>query len=247
MPEPSPNPLITWLKTQPVVVLSPHFDDACLSLGAILTALDGATLVNVFTRSVWLRKSEIEKPTEAYVRAIRDAEDHAFAEHCRLARHDLNCYEPGIVGRNGRQLSALDEDIAQAREPVLAKLDELARPGQKCFLIAPLGVARHVNHLALADIILAAREHLAQNYDLLFYEDQPYAADFYQRVTGLRRFRSRLKGSKLARHVFIPEWHEKERLIGFYPSQFPAPNARRRFRPAALWPLVPHEALWSIS
>lgn len=240
------HPLIAWLKTQPVVVLSPHFDDACLSLGAILTALDGATLINVFTRSVWLRVSAIENPTEEYVRAIRDTEDARFAEHAKLVRHDLHCYEPGIVGRNGRQLSALDEDIAQARGPVLAKLDELAPPGQRCFLIAPLGVARHVNHLALAEIILAAREHLAPSYDLLFYEDQPYAADLYQRVIGLRRFRSRLKGSQLTRHVFVPPWPEKERLIGFYPSQFPAPNARRRFRPAALWPLVPHEALWSI-
>jgi hypothetical protein len=243
----SMHPLIAWLKTRPVVVLSPHFDDACLSVGSILSALDGATLVNVFTRSVWLKTRGVENPTEDYVRTIRDAEDMAFAERVRLDRHDLHCYEPGVVGRNPRDPSHIDEDVVQARTLVLAKLDALAGPDRRPFLLAPLGVGRHVNHHALVEIVLGHHDRLSRSYDLLFYEDQPYAAEMIQRVLALRRFRKRLEGSRLRRHVFTPSWAAKKALIDLYPSQFPPPVSPRRFRPAALWPLAPHEAVWSIS
>lgn len=237
--------LIAWLKTQPVVVLSPHFDDACLSLGAILHALRSATLVNIFTRSVWLRKSAVANPTEDYVRSIRDAEDRAFAEYCGLIRYDLHCCEPAIVGRKPLDPSHVEDDIAQAEAPVLEKLDALAPRIGRSFLIVPLGVGLHVNHRATVEVVLRNLDRIASRYDVLFYEDQPYAAQLFQRLAALRRIKKRLNGNALKRHVFIPPWAEKKALIAFYPSQFPEPNARRRFRPASLWPLAPHEALWS--
>ena len=239
------HPLIAWLKTQPVVVLSPHFDDACLSLGAILHALGSATLVNIFTRSVWLKKSAVANPTEDYVRSIRDAEDRAFAEYCGLIRHDLHCHEPALAGRKPLDPSHVEDDIAQAVAPILEKLDTLAPRAGRAFLMVPLGVGLHVNHRATVEIILRNIDRIESRYDILFYEDQPYAAQFFQRRAALRRMKKRLNGIALKRQVFIPPWPEKKALIAFYPSQFPAPYARRRFRPAALWPLAPHEAVWS--
>jgi LmbE family N-acetylglucosaminyl deacetylase len=237
--------LVRRLKTQPVVVLSPHFDDACLSLGGLLNAVGGGTLINVFTRSLWLVQSEHEKPTEQQVRIIRDAEDAAFARHCGLARHDLGGSEPATLGRRPLDLSHLEEDVADRAPSLLGKLDELARP-ERSFLLCPMGIGRHVNHRATFEILLRNFARIGKSYTLFFYEDLPYAANFYRRLGGIRRMRQRLRGGPLRRHVFVPDWAAKEALIGFYPSQFPPPLRRQRFRPAAVWPFVPHEAFWSV-
>ncbi len=237
--------LVCFLKRQPVVVLSPHFDDACLSLGGVLCALHGATLVNIFTRSLWLPQSPNERATEEQVRAIRESEDRAFAAHCGLARHDLQVRDPGAQGRNSLDLLHLEQDVADATPALLRKLDELAGE-ERSFLFCPMGIGRHVNHRATAEIVLRHLEPIRQKYDLLFYEDLPYAANPYRRLGGLGRVRRRLRGSALRRQVFLLDWPEKEALIGLYPSQFPPPPSRRQFRPAALWPLGFHEAFWSI-
>jgi LmbE family N-acetylglucosaminyl deacetylase len=237
--------LVQRFKTQPVVVLSPHFDDACLSLGGILSAVGGGSLINIFTRSLWLVQSVHEKPTEEQVRIIRDAEDAAFARHCGLTRHDLGGREPATQGRRPLDLSHLEADIADRTPSLLGKLDELAGP-EKSFLLCPMGIGRHVNHRATFEIVLRNLSRIGKAYTLFFYEDLPYAGNFHRRLGGVRRMRRRLGGVPLRRHVFVPDWTAKEALIGFYPSQFPPPLRRRRFRPAAAWPLVPHEAFWSI-
>jgi LmbE family N-acetylglucosaminyl deacetylase len=239
--------LVERLKARPVVVLSPHFDDACLSLGGILSAVGGGTLVNIFTRSLWLKKSDIANPGEDHVRSIRDAEDASFAEHCGLVRHDLRCTEPALKGRKPLDVSHVEEDVGQVAAPLMAKLDELAARQQRAFLFSPLGVGRHVNHRATIEVVLRNLCHLRKAYTLLFYEDQPYAANPHRRWQALNRMRSRFGQTPLTRQVYIPGWPAKKALIGFYPSQFPPPVLQILFRPFALAPFAPHEAFWSLS
>jgi LmbE family N-acetylglucosaminyl deacetylase len=237
--------LVERLRTRPIVVLSPHFDDACLSLGGTLSAVGRGTLVNIFTRGLWLKRSDIDKPTEDHVRSVRDSEDAAFAKHCGLVRHDLRCREPALNGRKPLDVSHVEDDVAQAAAPLMAKLHELAENQKGAFLFSPLGVGRHVNHRATVEIVLRNLAHIRQIYeDVFFYEDQPYAANPHRRWQALNRIRKRLGQTPLARQVYVPEWSSKKTLIGFYPSQFPPPILQILFRPGAMSPLVPHEAFW---
>jgi hypothetical protein len=48
----------------------------------------------------------------------------------------------------------------------------------------------------------------------------------------------------MKRAVFVPDWEQKVELVGLYPSQFPEPILPRNYRPFALGPFVPHEAVW---
>lgn len=239
--------MIARLRRQPVVVLSPHYDDACLSIGGILSALGTGTLVNIFTRSLFLKNVPPGRPrNEEQVHLVREAEDRAFCTHAGLSRHDLGCFEPPVVGRHSSDRSHLEEDVAQASAPVLSKLTELARSQSRSFLFAPLGIGPNVNHLAMAQIIWRNLAKITEGYDLLFYEEQPYAARPFERRRALRRMRGATAAQSAKRHAFPIGWKAKEALIAFYPSQFPSPVSRMRFRPAVMAPLGFHEAFWSI-
>jgi LmbE family N-acetylglucosaminyl deacetylase len=236
--------LVERLRQRPLVIVSPHHDDACLSLAGVLSALGQGTLVNIFTRSVRLAKS-VGDPGEESVRAIREAEDQAFARRCGLVRHDLGCYDPTIRATHSFDVSRLEEDVAQATQPLLDALAALAAP--RAFLLAPLGAGRHVDHRATVEVVFRNFERLSAQYEILFYEDQPYAADLMQRMQALIRLKMRLKRPFLVRNVFVPDWREKAALIALYPSQFPDPVVPKNYRPFALGPFVPHEALWSLA
>lgn len=240
------SPIIRRLRERPVVVLSPHYDDACLSIGSVLKELGSGTLVNIFTRSLYLKQGPPPPRKEADVRIIREAEDRAFCAQCGLTRHDLDCLEPAMTGRRPGDHSHLETDVSAATGPVLDKLAELARASSKSTLLAPLGIGPNVNHLATIQIILRNLKAILRDYEVLFYEELPYAARPLQRTRALNLLRRRVWGASLERHVHQVDWPSKEALIGFYPSQFPPPVSRLRFRPAALWPPGFHEALWSL-
>ena len=162
-----------------VVVLSPHFDDACFSLGEFLARLGQGNLVNIFTKGNYFARSRRwlrTAPSPAEVFAVRNAEDTAFAARCGLTRHDLRCEEPSLRGRRPRNLAYLEDDIRQVTEPILAILDKFAKsvpPGTRSMLLAPLGAGRHVNHRATAEMVMRFRKIIEINYDIHLYEDQP--------------------------------------------------------------------------
>jgi len=237
--------LITQLRRRRVVVLSPHFDDACLSIGGILSALGSGTLVNIFTRSLFLKQGPPPPRNEEQVRAIREAEDLAFCNKCGLSRHDLRCLEPAITGRHPSDHSHLETDVAEATKPLLSKIEELANGSEKAILLAPVGIGPNVNHLATAQIIARNLPAITRKYEPVFYEELPYAARPLERLRALRALRHTMRPQGLTRRVFRIDWPAKEALIGLYPSQFPPPVSRARFRPAALWPIGFHEAIWS--
>jgi hypothetical protein len=229
-----------------VVVLSPHFDDACFSVGGLLEALGGGELINVFNRSLYLarRPAGLEGTLdEAQVQALRDAEDQAFAERCGLRRSVLGGAEPGFHGRRPGALEAVEQDIATMQDAVMAAL--LARvptAGQRAFLLAPMAVGRHVNHHAVHAMVARQRETLARHFHLCFYEDLPYAHDPFQRAARLRAFQA--AWPTWQRGVHAPGWARKRALVALYPTQLKREPARWKFRPASAWPWGVHEAVW---
>ena len=237
--------LIASFRGRRVVVLSPHFDDACFSLGTFLLRLGRGDLVNIFTRGDRLARlagGAALAPNQ--VHAIRDAEDCAFANFCGLTRHDLGCEEPSLRGRRPGQLDMMEDDIRQMARPLTSKLEKLAMDGSgRGVLLAPLGVGRHVNHRATAMLALRFRGMIESRYDIYLYEDLPYACDPWQRWAALARARPYIAAG--CRFVQLVEWPAKKALLEIYASQFKRRPASLRFRPATLGPRGPHEAFWS--
>ena len=230
-------------RDRPLLVLSPHFDDACFSLGGFLLSVRRGELVNIFTQGTHLaRRWRAQNQQNVY--AIRDAEDAAFARACGLVRSDLGCEEPSLRGRRPNRLAGLADDVDQIRAAVLAHLDKRARafaPGEKGTLLAPLGAGRHVNHRAVAEVVAQALPRLLPSWRVHFYEDLPYASSWLERRAALSRMRRRVLLGR--RFALLPGWTIKKRLLGLYPSQLEGEPAQMRFRPWA-WPFAAHEAFW---
>jgi hypothetical protein len=236
---------IAALATRPVIVISPHFDDACFSIGCLLEEIHQGLLINVFTRSVHAPR-EAPCRDETRVHAIREAEDAAFAERCGLTRIELSLEEPPLRGRRPTDSSGVAEDTKRAAGPLLRVLERsCATDGGKCRLFVPMGIGRHANHRAVSNIIETNLETLTPSYDVLFYEDLPYAHHPLHRRLALTRAQ-RLKRRLHTRYVLPVSWRRKKALIALYPSQFKRMPSRYRFRPAALSPMALHEAFWAV-
>jgi LmbE family N-acetylglucosaminyl deacetylase len=244
--------LIAQFRARPLVVLSPHFDDACFSLGCFLEQVRRGTLIDVFTKGTYApahKASPAEKSDPDYVHRIRDAEDRAFADRCGLQRIDLGIAEPALHDRTVRSFSALDDDIEAIEAPLAKTLGDVAASwpeGTRGVLFAPMGIGHHVNHRAVAEVVLDNREALAMRYDLFLYEDIPYAYNPLKRRAGLARARAALGDAKMTRHVLPVEWDTKKALALLYASQFRFAPLWLKFRPAAVSPAGLHEAFWAV-
>jgi LmbE family N-acetylglucosaminyl deacetylase len=244
--------LIEKFRARPLVVLSPHFDDACFSLGCFLEKVGRGTLVDIFTHGAWApghKASAAEKNDPDYIHRLRDAEDQTFAMRCGLARIDLRIAEPAVHDRHYRALSALDDDVDAIEAPLAKTLGEIAAswPDEtRGTLFAPMGIGHHVNHRATAQVVLDHRETLSARFDLYLYEDIPYAYNPLKRQAGLLRAREELGEAMRTRHVLPVDWEAKKSLVGLYASQFRFAPFWAKFRPAVLSGLGLHEAFWAV-
>lgn len=231
-----------------VVVVSPHFDDACFSVGGLLHAVGSGELINVFNRSTYLARppAQMAGPlTEGAVAELRNAEDQAFADRCGLRRTALNGAEPGFSGRRPNAIEFVTQDIEGMQTPLLDALRAHApKSGQRAYLLAPMAVGRHVNHHAVHAIVARHQQELQQHFHLCFYEDLPYANDPLQRTPRVRAFAAEGAWRGWRRGVYSPNWTLKQALVALYATQLKREPARWKFRPASLWPWHVHEALW---
>jgi LmbE family N-acetylglucosaminyl deacetylase len=232
------------------VILSPHFDDACFSLGSFLAHLPGSHLVNIFTQGRHLARESL-KPfahDQKLVHGIRDSEDAGFAARYGLWRYDLGCEEPVLRARRPGDLSGLDDDRGQILRPVrdcLLKLAGGLERGTRPLLFAPMGVGGHVNHRAVAAIVLELLPLLSLHYDVFLYEELPYAGSALARLGAIRR--TRAAAALTRRFAYRTHWGSKRELLGFYASQFRTRPRARAFRPAAPFTPFAHEAFWSVT
>jgi LmbE family N-acetylglucosaminyl deacetylase len=147
------------------LILSPHLDDAVLSLWHVLDGPGDVEVVNVFTgrpangRLGWWDR--LTGATDAGVRLReRTAEDRAAL---------------AATGRQARQLGLLDHqhrDAAVERAALDHALGEAASEGR---LLAPAALAGHPDHRAVRDAALALRR---EGREVALYADLPHAVGF---------------------------------------------------------------------
>lgn len=202
----------------PTLILSPHFDDAPLSLGQSL--IDGELAGTrpvvgvVFGRSNWQRWFHPTRRRTPLVSMIRRAEERLNARRFGYSVKVGGLEE--VILRTGQTDSAvfLDPDVPVPDDLVAAVVDVISgwrSPGQ--LVLAPLGVGGHLDHR----IVTAAAQRIVPSEHLGFYEDRPYASFLTDDQITARA--TQVDPLLRPRHASASIGSDKTGRI-FYPSQF---------------------------
>lgn len=166
-----------------LIVVSPHPDDAALSVGGYLSRNPQAefnlTLLDVFTRTAWWRLDAKADPDR--ITAVRKAEESLVARMLGAELVMLDLPEALLRGYGEKDLFAgvarpSDDTIQSDLKRVIEEL-VVARPNA-CWII-PLGVGRHVDHQLVRDVArdVFGSQPWQERRDYGYYEDLPYAAE----------------------------------------------------------------------
>lgn len=202
------------------LILSPHSDDAALSLGGIIqkkVLKEPVILFTIFGRSNYLRETAFQENwTE--VTEQRKEEDRAFASAAGLRWEFLELPAAGL--RLGASFDSIFSDKTSSEAPVpvelIPALHEILDTINPKYLFVPLGLGRHHDHLLVRDL---ARE-LANKREVvtIYFEDLPYAAEYSNE--GILEHVSSVDPE--LRQTYVPitsELESKLDALRLYPSQ----------------------------
>ncbi len=165
-----------------IIILSPHLDDAALSLGGLMLQQKAfrakCTVVDIFSRVSWWR-FDLSEDALPRIQATRDTEEGwvmrlAGAELIRwgLAEAPLRGYPLAEIFTTDRKLEA-----AATHEFIRSAVCKLARERHATNWYLPLAIGNHIDHRIARDAALdGLREAQTPLEKLHFYEDLPYAA-----------------------------------------------------------------------
>jgi LmbE family N-acetylglucosaminyl deacetylase len=204
-----------------VAVISPHFDDACFSLGASLLTWTrqrhNIDIFDCFTVSNFVADGGDRDPTEVSRR--RRLEEESFVQQLGSNGRYFDLRETDAPLRLSRPLNDVFGRSAADDPEALARLRSALRVTDTYDVIAiPLAAGRHIDH----ELAKAAAIDIAQNHGLAFYEDLPYSAqladhDIAELATAAgHQAKKSLVPLIVGRGV---SWEEKARLVGVYKSQ----------------------------
>lgn len=236
----------------PIVILSPHCDDAPLSCWSVLTSNADVRVVNFFTGApepgVPVPYGEEltgsgDPAARARERAEEDAQALAVAGR-RGLNLDLLEYAHWLEAHERRPLRPLRTalHLLLGRDPERGRLKEVAARGaaidRHSHVYAPAGLGAHPDHVLVRDFACGL---LREGVTVSFYADQPYCyvygwphwvlgedRDPYMDVA--LDWRRQLEEAPLdfdrlqARPVRLDDagWQEKLRALRLYRSQFAA-------------------------
>jgi len=160
------------------IILSPHADDAALSIGGILCKRvleEPVTLVTIFGRSNYRRDSSFQSDWKM-VTETRRHEDLAFADSVKINLEYLEFPEASL--RFGPPFDEIFSPRIDTKDnfptDLLAVIKRIIDNTAPKSIFAPLGIGRHRDHLIVSRL----------SYELatlgippvVYYEDLPYAA-----------------------------------------------------------------------
>lgn len=181
------------------IVVSPHLDDAALSLGAsMLTGEAREWLVlDVFSRSAWWRLGRWEQLD--LLQRIRREEERTMARLAGVQLADCDLPEALLRGHSFDEVfspeSAADAGVVAQVE---AEVTRRATRWRDAEWYLPLGVGAHLDHRVCRDAALRGLQKAGIGQRrIFFYEDLPYAA----KLRGVPDF-----------SLFLPGWRLSPRL-----------------------------------
>ena len=147
----------------PAVILSPHPDDAVLSLWHLLDGDGDVVVLNVFAGS------PVEHRGDAWWDRLTGATDSV----ARMAeRHSEDRAALAMAGREPVNLEFLDGQYRDAEPPLEAVVEHIDRAAPEGLLLAPAALDRHRDHLIVRAAALALG---ARGREVGLYADIPHA------------------------------------------------------------------------
>ena len=226
------------------LVLGPHQDDVALSVGGVLLQKRGEidlTLVCLTTRSAWTVHRE-SRGNVGLVTSIRGAEERQFARSL-----GVECTFGGIDAAEIRGLARWRRGLLRWYRPrgrypfrtltqtdiglFEAKVRELMQAHAPDVVLAPLGIGRHVDHLATFQAVIRAMCRQPADGQpqtrFLFYEDVPYVYWDYLSLVELVE-QARGLGIEASPRVYdiSDSLEDKLNALTIYRSQFDAQEYR---------------------
>ncbi len=202
-----------------VLVVSPHFDDAPLSVGQSL--IDGwlaghqVTVGVVFSRTnwtVWFYPTRRRAPLVSMIRRAEEAiAARRFGYRVRVGGASEAILRTGDLSPESILDATFDAEGSDELAGVIGMLRSWARDADA--VLVPAGIGDHVDHR----IVTAAGSRLvADGASVAFYEDRPYACamsddDLAAAVSGL--------GDGLTPHDISPPISDQKHRRIWYPSQ----------------------------
>jgi LmbE family N-acetylglucosaminyl deacetylase len=163
------------------ILISPHSDDLALSIGGALLKRvlpQPCTAITVFTRSDYA-PSELGTPSSEEITQKRKEEDNAYLSSLGIDLANLDF--PGADLRGYGPFTSTKSILKEWRSDddpiyrsVAEKLHQIVAASSPAYLVIPLGLGCHVDHLIVCDACLAANAELTR----IYYEDLPYAAKY---------------------------------------------------------------------
>ena len=199
-----------------IAVVSPHLDDAVLSVGGLLWLLKDRFQVEVITvfsadppEAVSPLATMLAGSAGSTISAVRRAEDERALATLGVGHRHLGFDDAIHRTAEGRWLADDIADLFQLA-PDEALIEQVARALDDCLgpeldgLLGPAGVGRHVDHLVTA---AAVARTPTEGVDRLTFVDLPYGAT---EGRGEPRMRVPLPAAA---------WRAKVAAIGCYESQ----------------------------
>jgi LmbE family N-acetylglucosaminyl deacetylase len=233
-------------KSPKIIIVSPHLDDAALSLGARMLKWKHRCLVlDIFSMASWWR-FPFDSPSDPRIQLVRDAEEDLMAKlvGCQVQKMGLpEAPRRGYTLENLFTAEMLPQD-AEVAETIRGRLQPfMSDPHQQWFL--PLGVGNHVDHRLARNTVLAAL--LQANVPpqrIRFYEDLFYAAQ----SPGIPDFTEFIPGHRLKLAEQTPiDVRMKTRLLQVYGSQLTWSQIRMVQQYAHRFGSHPVERCWALA
>jgi LmbE family N-acetylglucosaminyl deacetylase len=192
-------------RMNPVLVVSPHLDDAVISAGQFLAGRPGAVVVTMLAG----------EPNPPVIREWDNMSGFATSQEALRARWAEDERALAVVKATAVHLGFLDGQYEPAARADLANaLVEQVEHFQPEFVVGPLGV-HHPDHERVRDAVLAANLDMA----VWLYADLPYSVDRPQEAeAALEAIESRGYALELGL-IGTGPLGAKIEALGCYPSQ----------------------------
>lgn len=200
------------------IIVSPHSDDAALSMGGHLI-LDGLNykLATVFNTCPFSENFRAYKLPPAKVTEYNNKEDVFYASIMGADIVFLNqreALERAYDSPFERKIKISDAKMIAEVQSQLTALTEKANVDTLYF---PLSLGNHIDHIILN---LIGRSFTKNRCNIRFYEDQPYTEEMSEAELK-EQMAEKTKGLRIAQEVDITDiLEEKMRLAAIYKTQY---------------------------
>jgi len=200
-----------------VLFVSPHADDVCLSVGAIIAGMTTEkAIVTVFSRSAWA-EPDWDGPTDIEaISAVRAEEDRRYCALRGLDHHALGLEDSAVRhGMSGNLRRPSGDEPALVRAAARG-IREVVETGAFDLVFGPLSIGGHADHRVCRKAVEVVRDEIGEN--VLFYEDVPYVMELSLRALDRSARRVGRKARPLLCGTRVPV-EDKRADFSLYASQ----------------------------